>query len=449
MRPGDSIQPVLDSAGAGASLCFEAGVYRLTTSLRPNPGQVLTFEPGAVLNGSKVITKWTKDGSRWVAEGQTQRFTVPSMMEEYMCGKSPHACIYEDVYLDGEPLKHVADLSQLGPGRVYFDKVASKIYIATDPQGATLEATVAKTAISSKAEGVTVRGATIEKFAEDGIDVTANRWTITNSEIRYIHFNAIDIHGGTGHVIRDTRLHHNGVIGMTAAAVNDFTVEGNEFDHNNYLSAGPASYGWHEGGIKILKARNVLVRNNYSHHNDGDGLWFDWDNIDVVIEDNLLERNERHGIFYEASFDATIRSNTIRHNGLGERWYGGTGITNSTSKNVEYYDNLFESNMRSFVLLWQPRGASATLGERQSANVLFRNNTVIFPEPTHKWMWLGVGVYPDQDPRVLTSNNRFEANDYRASDTSRTWWRWDDSLTWEGWQAQGFETEGSYSSGKG
>jgi hypothetical protein len=446
IKPGDTIVPALKKAGAGGSVCFKPGIYRLTAPLNPESGQTLTFETGAVLNGSEVVTDWVQDGSHWVASGQTQRFTAPPVMTDYGCRVNSQACIYEDVFMDGQPLQHVPSLDELGPGRVYFDKAASKIFIADDPQAHAIEATVAEAAIVSQAAGVTIAGATIDKFAHDGIDVTASNWTITDSDISRIHFGAIDLHGGRGHVLRNNRLHHNGVIGMTAASVSDLTAEGNEVDHNNYLSAGPATSGWHEGGIKILKSRNVLVRNNYSHHNDGDGIWFDFDNIDITIEDNLLENNTRDGIVYEASFDAIIRRNVIRENGLAERWYGGTGIRNSTSKNVEYSDNLLEGNMRTFLILWQPRGSSPTLGERQSANVLFHDNTVVFPQTWHRWMWIAVGVYPNQDPRVLTSNNLFEGNHYFSPDASRTWWHWEDSLTWEGWQSLGLDKSGSYSS---
>ena len=41
------------------------------------------------------------------------------------------------------------------------------------------------------------------------------------------------------------------------------------------------------------------------------GIWLDIDNIDIVIEDNLVEDNYRCGIFYEISYDAVIRDNTV------------------------------------------------------------------------------------------------------------------------------------------
>jgi parallel beta-helix repeat protein len=442
--PGEDIQSALNTAGAGGSLCVKSGVHRLTTALQVKSGQTLTFEQGAVLNGSILVTNWTKEGPYWAAGGQTQSFTVPSWMRETMCDNNPEACIYEDVFMDDKPLQHVTSLNKLRPDRVYFDKGADKIYIANDPQGRTMEVTVAGMAIQSEADGVTIRGATIEKFAYNGISTTADRWTISKSEIRHIHFEGIGIAEGTGHVIENNRVHHNGVIGMTVVDVSDFTVQGNEFAHNNYLETGPL-YGHHEGSIKILKSHDVVFRDNWSHHNHGDGLWFDYDNYDILIENNLLESNTRNGLHYEASFDATVRYNTIRDNGTVEPQQG-AGIFNSTSKNVDYHANRIANNaIRSIVILWDDRGRHEKFGERQSSNLSFRDNFIVLHNNFQSWL----GVYWDQDPRVFSSNNRFEGNTYIAPKNPQRergwWWRWDDKdLNWNQWRAYGFDSTGSY-----
>ena len=262
--------------------------------------------------------------------------------------------------------------------------------------------------------------------------------------VRYVHLSGISL-GGTGHVIEDTRVHHNGIIGMTIVDVNDFTVQGNEFDHNNYLHAGPRAGGYEEGAVKILLSHDVVFRDNWSHDNVGDGIWFDYDNYAILIENNVLEDNSRNGLHYEASFDATVRNNTIRGNGTD--WGSqGAGILNSTSKNVEYYGNRIEGNrIRSIVILWGDRGQSATFGERQSANLYFHDNVIVLDDNFQSW----VGVYWDQDPRVFTSNTRFQGNTYYArSDGQREggrYWRWGGSdLTWAEWRSYGFDATGSF-----
>ena len=449
INESDDLQDALDAAGQGAALCFEPGTYRLQQALQPLSKQTLDFRPGAVLNGSEIVDKWTRRGSYWSSIGHlhSDLDSVPGLPDEtQMCQDAPTACIFDDVFLDGRPLEHVQTLSSLDePDEVFVDRPAGTINIATDPTDRQVEATVAGFAIQSAADDVTIRGATIEMFAYTGINTAANRWWIEDSDIRYVHFQAIGIYGGTGHVIRNNHVHHNGVIGMTAAGVNGFTIQGNEFDHNNYLHAGPKAGGFHEGAVKILQSHDVVFRDNWSHDNVGDGLWFDYDNYGILIENNVLEENSRNGLHYEASFDATVRYNKIRGNGTD--WGSqGAGILNSTSKNVEYYGNRIEGNrIRSIVILWADRGQSAKFGERQSANLSFHDNVIVLDDNAQSW----VGVYWNQDPRVFTSKNRFEGNTYYVPKNGvregARYWRWDGSdLTWAEWQARGFDTSGSF-----
>ena len=79
---------------------------------------------------------------------------------------------------------------------MYFDKGADTMYIADNPTGHTMEATVVDRGVVSSADDVTIRGASIEKFAYNGIGTAANRWTIDNSKIRYVHLSGISL-GGT------------------------------------------------------------------------------------------------------------------------------------------------------------------------------------------------------------------------------------------------------------
>jgi Right handed beta helix region len=436
------LQASLEAAGSDGDICFEKGIYRLESSLAPLPGQTLLFRSGAVLNGSTVVTNWTRQGNYWISTEHHQSFSsnVTGLPDDAMCTQNPGACLFEDVYFDGRPLLHVATLADLDePDKVFFDKTTATIYIAADPTNKLVEATIAEMAIGSSANNVTISGATIEKFAYNGVSTAADDWTIEDSEIRDVHFQGIGVYGGTGHVIQDNHVHMCGMLGMTAVDVNDMTIQRNEFDHNNYLNAGPETGGYHEGAVKILKSRGVVFRGNWSHNNDGDGLWFDYDNYGILIENNVLENNTRNGLQYEASFDATVRYNTIRNNGTD--WDSqGAGIYNSTSKNVEYYGNRLEDNViRSIVITWHDRGSSDTFGERQSSNLYFHDNVIVLDDNFQSW----VGIYWDQDPRVYSANNRFQGNTYYVPAENRSWWLWDTELNWAQWRAEGFDTTGS------
>jgi hypothetical protein len=434
---GDSVQRAINLSARGASLCIRAGVHRLTAPLQPRDGQTLTFESGATLNGSRVVTNWTPEGSYWVSDGHTQDLSNPSFSSVLQCPEKPGACVYEDLFMDGVPLTHVLSLSELGPGEVYFDKAADRMYIAQDPTGHTLEATVVTYGITSDADDVTLRGATIEKVGWMGLRVAGDRWTVERNEIRYAHVTGLRILGDD-HTVRANYIHHNGNTGVVATDGARLLFEGNEIAYNNYLHFGSKPVPHHEGGVKVLNTSGMIVRGNYSHHNDGDGWWFDTDNIDVLVEGNVLADNTRYGLFYEVSWDARITDNDFLRNGTGEGWQG-SGVRISTSANVEIAHNRFEDNRYSTLFAtWQDRGGGR-YGTFEVTNLHVLDNVFIMREG-----WVGS---PRGNEAIASAeaNNRFEGNDYIVPDEDASWWTWPpgEFRDWDEWGALGFDETGT------
>lgn len=425
-------------AGAGASLCFGPGTYRIQQQLRPLDGQTLTFEEDAVLSGAKVVTDWSFNGTHWVSGRHTQEFSNPSWLaESYKCVDNPAACIYEDVYFDDKPLIQAPSLDRLGPGKVYFDKARDRLYLRDDPSGHRVEATVATMGISSSARDVTVRGATVEKFGWYGIQTQSNHWRIEESEVRWVHGTCIGTGGGR-HEIRNNHIHHGGNGGLVMGHGQDLLIEGNHLHDHNYLHFGMKPVPHHEGATKIHQTKNVIIRNNYSHDNDGDGWWLDWDNIDVLIEGNLFEGNSRYGLFYEASFRAIIRNNVFRRNGTDGSWYG-TGLRVSTSRDVEVFDNVFEANRNTTIhIVWEDRGTSPLYGERQTSNLYVHDNLISM---SAGYVGVPYGKAQVFDPIY---NNRFEGNHYVVPDVAGMWWQWKGSrVSWTRWRDFGFDQGGT------
>ncbi len=87
--PGQPLQAALDAAGPGGSLCVKPSTYRLSSPLRPLSGQTLTFEPGAILSGAKVVTAWRKQGTYWVLDKQTQDLSSAAWLRTHQCTDNP------------------------------------------------------------------------------------------------------------------------------------------------------------------------------------------------------------------------------------------------------------------------------------------------------------------------------------------------------------------------
>ena len=61
VEPGASIQAAVDSAGDGAVFCLRNGMHRVQV-VRPRTGQSFYGEGATVLNGSRLLTNFSREG---------------------------------------------------------------------------------------------------------------------------------------------------------------------------------------------------------------------------------------------------------------------------------------------------------------------------------------------------------------------------------------------------
>ncbi len=440
VEPGASIQAAVDGAGDGAVFCLKNGVHR-TQSVRPRSGQSFYGEGHSVLNGSKLLTSFKREGRFWVASDQSQRGR-----KNGECRPTTPACnLPEGVYIDDQPLSHVLSKDILGTNRFYFDYVNKKIYLADDPRDHKVEATVAAFAFESTARDVLIRNITVEKYAsvaqKGAIHAReGSGWIIENCEARLNSGAGIDV--GSGTRLRSCAVHHNGQIGI-AGNGNDITIEGNHIWSNNIYGF---DYTWEGGGAKVAMSDGVTFRANHVHDNNGLGLWCDIECRNVVYEDNLVERNQDVGIFHEISFKAVIRNNVVRYNGRGYRgWFWRAEIGVAASQDVEVHNN---------TLTIAPGGCGIVLIDqgRQTENggkYKTRNNTVRQNDLTFEGAACagGVSSVSPEDENfaiIVNGNNSFDNNVYRVPQTSEpARFVWGHDVTdWDGFRRQGLEQSG-------
>jgi parallel beta-helix repeat protein len=368
---------------------LKAGTYR-QQRIYPKTGDTFIGERGpngerlAILNGARVLTSFTREGSYYVASGQTQQGQVHGF-----CDDSHPRCAYpEDLFFDNRPMLHVAALSDVGAGEFYFDYTNDKIYFADDPTGHLVETSVTRAAFEPNSgtnpTNVNVRivGLVIEKYAIPaqmgaiGDQYGCPGWTVEDNEVRRNHGSGIRT--ANGGEVRGNFVHHNGQLGIGGQAT---IVEDNEISYNNTLGF---QAGWEAGGSKWSFTQDIAIRNNFSHHNDGPGLWTDGDNIGTLYENNRVEDNRDSGIFHEISYAAVIRNNLVERNGIRValsaeggcgRWGYGAGIQISASPDVEVYGNTVTNNARQIVGIMQSRGSGA-YGVHSLENFYVHDNVV-------------------------------------------------------------------------
>lgn len=231
-------------------------------------------------------------------------------------------------------------------------------------------------AFTGDAPNVTIKYLTIKNFGR-GLD--NNNEGVVNHDSGtgwVVEYNTISDNDGAGvflgtdNVVRYNCLKDNGQYGFSmfrppvegGSAIQNIVLDHNEITGNN-------TDDWEShiegcgctGGGKFWDVKGARVSNNWVHDNRGTGLWADTNNIDFLFEGNFIESNDGEGIWYEISYNATIRNNTLRRNAWvsGTRNLGSPGpaiylsesggdarLASSVSgaPKIRIYGNLFEDN---------------------------------------------------------------------------------------------------------
>jgi len=188
-----------------------------------------------------------------------------------------------------------------------------------------------------------------------------------------------------------------------------------------------------------MESTKVTFRNNFVHHNQGDGIWYDGSNPGALIEGNRVEDNAGNGIFYEASNGSIIRNNTIRRS-------GDTGVFVSTSQNAEIYGNTLENNFRSITYF-------VNCGAMVGRTIDLQNNWVhdnIIRVGTQSGVFAtGMSYTADCTPAQVATyhsgakNLRFSHNTYYVPDVGGWYWLWDGVKQWFPWQSLSQDVDGT------
>ena len=315
---------------------------------------------------------------------------------------------------------------------------------------------VTEDAFRGSATDVTIRGLVVQHYAPSTAPNAAinpdpgngaARWLIEDVEARY-NFPGAGIKLADQSTIRNSSIHHNGKVGITAWRVSGALIEGSEIAYNNWDPGNPGSstglhdYLWDAGGAKFVSTTDLVLRRNDVHHNLGTGLWCDIDCRHTVIEGNRLHDNAAAGIFYEISYGATIRDNAVTRNGLTGTHHSpgffGAGILVSESRDVEVYGNVVAGNQAGLVGKQdrtEGRG-EAPYGPYVLENLYVHHNDITSLEGTS-----GVVQYMGDLSYFSSRNIRFDANTYRG--TTSHWWD-EQTLAPANWQAAGLDVNGRW-----
>jgi hypothetical protein len=440
IEPGASIQAAVEAAADGAVFCLKNGIHRART-IRPRPRQQFNGEGATILNGSRLLTTFRREGRYWVASSRPQG--IPKHGE---CLPTAPACDRPDaLFIDDQPMARVVSKDALASNRFYVDYGSGMIYLVDDPTNHKVEVTAIVFAFEGTASDVSIRNLTVEKYGSPAQSGAINahegaRWIIDDCVVQLNSGGGIRV--GSGSRVDNCDIHHNGQIGINGDG-DSIRIEHNRVWSNNIRGFDP---DWEAGGVKIASTDGVEFRGNHVYDNNGPGLWCDIECRNVVYEGNLVENNQQSGIFHEISFKAVIRNNIVRYNGSGKRkWFWGADITVAASQDVEVTGNTVTAAPGGCAIMLIDQGRLADDGARyKTRDNSVHNNEMAFDGAPCAGGTSDVGPEDENFGIISNGNNRFDANTYYVRVISnRARFVWDHDVTdWSGFRRKGLEQSG-------
>jgi hypothetical protein len=230
-------------------------------------------------------------------------------------------------------------------------------------------------AFSGSASGVTIRYLTVRHFTSPRDEGVVNHNSGVNWTFEYDNFHNNSggaVFLGSNNTMRYSCLKDNGQYGFQVYSSDVGGPTDVLLDHNEV--AGNNTDDWEAqvngcgctGGGKFWEAHNVTITNNYVHNNLSVGLWADTNDTDFLVEGNYIADNDSQGLFYEISYNMTVKNNNFVRNGLvggpenggfptGAIYLsesGGDSRVAGRTHEIQIYDNNFDNNW-SGVILWE------------------------------------------------------------------------------------------------
>lgn len=441
VAPGQSLPDIISGAAEGSAFCLKTGTHR-SGRLAPKDNQKFYGEPGAILSGAIVLGSARQDGALWAVGS-----AIRAQGRHGTCLAAYPDCDKPKIlFLGGRPLRQVGSRDAVTAGTFYLD-IASGTFLFADQPAGLLEAAVQPVAFASPARGVVIANLVVEKFATQAQTAAVEgrygtNWTIDNVEARLN--SGVGISVGSGGRISNSRVHHNGQLGIGASG-KDIVIEGNDISQNNTHGFDPA---WEAGGVKVTNSDHARLINNHVHDNAGPGLWSDINCRDSLYEGNTVEGNAGAGIFHEISFAAVIRNNVVRHNGRAPyAWVWNADIQIAASEDVEVTGNDITVNAggTAIVLIDQGREAVAPWTKPyETRNNHVHDNRVSFEGGGTAGGASDVAAGAPNFGIIASGNNRFAQNAYRAPRGAKLSFLWGEQATdWAGFQGLGQESNGT------
>lgn len=349
--PVKTVRAAMSKARAGGTVVLRKGTYHQQftvtkeLTIQNYPGEAVWFD------GSQSVSSFERTDRGWLHRGWTAEFDSSPSYTRGSPGRSgkgwgfvdpnyPMAAHPDQVWIDGVAQRQVEKASQVQSGTFFVDDDRDRLYLGSNPRGVDVRASTLGRAIEIRAEGVTLRGFGVRRFAPSIPDMGTITMERPSSTLANLHVSD-NATTGVSMLAKNQRLDHvtvarNGLLGVHGnhadkAVVRHLLTVGNNTERFN---PSPVS-----GGLKITRARGVSISDTTARDNRGPGLWLDEAVYDGRISSSLIRDNTHHGVSLEISSTMLFVGNVVQGN-------DGHGIKINNTSDVQVWNNTFADNGR-------------------------------------------------------------------------------------------------------
>jgi hypothetical protein len=340
-------------ASVGTKVIINPGVYRESVSISNSSATAATLTVQAattgtaIISASDVLNGWTQQSPTIYSTSWTANFGLCGIPNAWPADFAPIARRREMVIVDGAPLTQTVSYADLVPGTFFVDDTTGTLFVS--PPSSTNMATAVVEA-ARRTQTLTVSGRTnvvlrglVFRHAANCMNATSaavnssNNVLIDGIQAVWNSWVGFGVFGSSNITVQNSVASYNGGMGFSGTKDQTTLFNFDESDYNNWRGAQAAYYDWAMGGTKLFQMRSTTVLNHFAYNNQAEGLWFDTDNKDILIDNATLSGNVQAGLQIERN-EGPI---TLQNSHL---CYSGQGANVLTSANVTIKNNTFYNN---------------------------------------------------------------------------------------------------------
>ena len=350
--PLKKIQTAVNKMAAGDKIILRDGIYRESVNIVKRNIKIHAYSGETpIVKGSDLMTGWVAEGSYWKLPTKlinVQQVFVDGNNPLQQIGYPRKSFITDDPSRKRFEMPVGTGIDDMAAGRFWWDGDKSDndatgyLYIwledSTDPNSHQIEVSQRKTILVLLGKGSSVKGVHFEHsnantFREQGSAIGLGSECVMDScQVQWCDFSGVSL-GDRAKVLNSTVV-HNGAVGISSAAGDNFLVRNTRMAYNNYRNFYSQ---WHTGGFKAATHAYGTIENCEVDNNNGPGVWFDYcaksASEDDEDGDNLYPIIVRNNYFHNNG-TGSYNTKTINNNGT---------ILIEVSEQAYVYNNIIDT----------------------------------------------------------------------------------------------------------